>query len=694
VPGRVHADAAPAAWGWRAALTGRLFGPALAILGLCAAVYFPLHAAGFTWDDGYWITGNPLLHRWADLGVIWFQPGKLMQYYPLSVTAYFLQWQSWGSDPIGYHIVSILLQAINAIVLWRILLRLRLRGAWVAAAIFAIEPVAVESVAWVVEQKNLISGLLVLAAVWAWIRFAALDGPPDPSAGQQSAYDWKFYGAASLFYLLALLAKTYVCALPAAILVLTWWKLGRITIKHIIAIAPWFALTAGAGWMAAWRERTGAGAHGAAYHFSISQHLVIAGKDLWFYAGKLLWPHPLLMVYPRWHVHAFTSADLLYPMAAALVAVACLALCKRLGRGLFAAIAIYAIMVSPSLGFVAFAGMVSTFVADHYFYLGSIPLIVLLVQAGDRVLEKLSQRRPDAEKVLISGQRVSDTGPAGGLSVSPLVAAGALVALGAVSFGQCMVYVPPLRIWQHELQYDKQCFKAYEIMAIHEHDHHHFRRELVYCRKANALMHGADPVANYLLGSYYLKQKHDMPKAMVFLRKSLLADPYQAKAIVKLAYCYEQQGNWTMAVNDLNRGLAMMPGSSRLCLAFGLAQSHLGDTSLAIKAYLDAIACNSHNADAYYNLAITLDQQGRWRRAMKEFRGALALNPRLVKAHYFYGQDLLNHGHPHAAIQQFQTVIALSPDQPGVRNLLARALRAAGHPRRAAAVQASRRKNK
>ena len=116
---------------------------------------------------------------------------------------------------------------------------------------------------------------------------------------------------------------------------LTWWKLGRITRKQIVASVPWFIITAGAGWMAAWRERYGAGAHGKLYKFDTFQHLVIAGKDLWFYVEKLFWPHPILMVYPRWHVHGFTTVDILFPMAAAMVAVACFAAQKGCGRGLY-----------------------------------------------------------------------------------------------------------------------------------------------------------------------------------------------------------------------------------------------------------------------------------------------------------------------------------------------------------------------
>ena len=663
----------------------RIVIPVAAISALCLLVYYPLHAAGFIWDDGYWILNDPAMHHWWDLRFVWFDPMTFMQYYPLSVTAYFLQWQLWGSDALGFHTVSFLLQVINAVFLWRILRRLRLRAAWLAAAIFAIHPVVVESVAWVVEQKNLISGFLVLAAVWSWIRFAGLDGPDEQLESGAPVYQWRFFAAALTCYFLAVCAKTFVCALPAAILILTWWKLGRITRKHLVAGVPWFVITAGAGWMAAWRERNGAGAHGNAYHFTLFQHLVIAGKDIWFYVGKLFWPHPILMVYPRWQVHGFTTIDLLYPLTAALVAVGSFALRKRFGRGLFAATAIYAVMVSPALGFVPFAGMTITFVADHYFYLGCISLIVLAVQIGAMAVSKLPV---NSRSRYTQNPTRTSSAPIGAIHfrLSTAVAAGVLAALGLVSYVQCTYYVPPLKIWVHELDYDKQCFKAYEIMAIHELIHHHLNQEFADCQAALKITKGTDPVANELLGSLYLENKHNIPLAMQYFRKSLMADPYQAKIIIKLAHCYQQQGNWKMAVKDLNRGIALMPGSSALYLAFAQAQSHQGNTTLAIKALRDAIACDSHNADARYNLGVILDGSGHWRQAMAEYRKALAINPGLVPAHYFYGLDLLNHAHPAAAVQQFRTVLTLNPGNPSALALLAKALRAAGHPRPAAAT--------
>ena len=324
------------------------------------------------------------------------------------------------------------------------------------------------------------------------------------------------------------------------------------------------------------------------------------------------------------------------------------------------------------------AGMTITFVADHYFYLGCISLIVLLTQAGAMALAKIQAhwQTHESHNAPLATSRPDFAGAFPKLPVAVSVVV--LAVLGAVSYAQCLYYVPPIEIWIHELRYDKQCFKAYETLALHDKAHGHIHRELANCQAALKLTKGTDPLANYMLGSLYLEKQHNIPLAMQYLRNSLMVDSYQAKAIVKLAYCYEQQGNWAMAVKDLQRGIELMRGSSRLYLAYGLAQSHLGHTGLATKAYRDAIACNPHNADARYNLAVLLDQLGHWRQAMQLYRQALELNPQLAQAHYFYGLDLLNHGHPTQAAQQFRTVIALSPGHKSAYHFLAQALKQSG----------------
>ncbi|MDA8375460.1 MAG: tetratricopeptide repeat protein [Planctomycetia bacterium] len=653
----------------------RVILPALALAALCLVVYFPLHRAGFFWDDLYWIVNNPFLRHWSGLVKIWFQPDTFLQYYPLTTTGFLLQWMVWGPHPLGYHVVSLLLQIFNAILLWRLLLRLRFRAAWMMAAIFAIHPVVVESVAWVVEQKNLLSGALVLMAVWAWVRFTALDHSDEGLQRAPPALDWKFYWLATVLYLLALLAKTYVCALPAAILVLTWWKTGRLSTKHILASGPWFGLTVAAGLMAIWRERTGAGAMGSYFHFSIRQHLIIAGKDLWFYPAKLLWPHPILSIYPRWHIRHFSTLDLIYPLAAALVGVVLFAGCRRIGRGPAAAAAIYAIMVSPSLGFFAFSGMSSTFVTDHYFYLGCISLIVLGVQWVDGLLRRTTVPAPSISSTTASHSVRRGVAMAAGCSV--------LLVLGILSFRRSMNYRSVKAIWAQELRYNKDCPAAYDNLGAMALDAGHYQKAIALAEHGYSLAPAMDVVGSGIIGAG-LMHLHKYQQAITWLRRSLGPDPYYPTAIAQIAYCYEQIGNVKMAMKDLHRGLTLMPHSATLLAALGQALERQGQLQSAIAAFQRALHYAPNRPRYHMLLAIALEQTGQWPKAIRQYQAATDMAPDLVQARFLLGRCLLRHGHPQAAISEFQTVIQIAGAYPGAYRLLDKARELASAAQRAA----------
>ena len=159
---------------------------------------------------------------------MWTDFGATQQYYPLLHTAFWVEHQLWGNAAAGYHLVNILLHGLSAVLLLRILRRLEIPGAAFAAALFALHPVHVESVAWISEQKNTLSLVFYLAAALAYLRF---------DEGRRR----KDYLQASGLFVLGLLTKTVVATLPAALLVVFWWKRGRIAGRRDVAPwAPWF----------------------------------------------------------------------------------------------------------------------------------------------------------------------------------------------------------------------------------------------------------------------------------------------------------------------------------------------------------------------------------------------------------------------------------------------------------------------
>src|SRR6185295_4339407 len=192
------ASATPVHPFWRRAL------PALLLLAITVVAYLPVLSAGFIWDDDDYVTQNALLQQPGGLSRIWTEVGATSQYYPLVFTSFWIENKLWGLDPTGYHLTNVLLHALAAILLWRVLLRLRIPGALLAGALFAVHPIHVESVAWITERKNVLSAVFFLAALLLFFRFRP---PGEPSAGWRKRPGTD-YGLALLAFTAALLAKT------------------------------------------------------------------------------------------------------------------------------------------------------------------------------------------------------------------------------------------------------------------------------------------------------------------------------------------------------------------------------------------------------------------------------------------------------------------------------------------------------
>lgn len=348
---------------------------ALALLALFC--YSTSLSGGFLWDDDQYVVENETLTAPEGLKRIWLDPSASPQYYPLVFTSFRLERRLWGLDPAGYRAVNLALHLASALLLWSLLARLGAPWPWFAAALFVAHPVHVESVAWISERKNVLSGALTLGSAWAYLRML------DEEAGPRRAL---LYGASGLMFLGALLSKTVACSLPAAILVALWWKRGRLKAADVVPLAPFFAAGLCFALVTAGLERTHVGAAGADWDLSASHRVLIAGRALWFYLGKLIWPHPLAFIYPRWTVDPAQVWQWAFP-AAALGLLAAL----RARRGALACALYFGGTLVPALGFFDVYPMLFSFVADHFQYLASLGPLALAA-AGLARLEAIKPR--------------------------------------------------------------------------------------------------------------------------------------------------------------------------------------------------------------------------------------------------------------------------------------------------------------
>lgn len=392
--------------------------------------YSPAIRGAFLWDDDDYVSKNELLTASDGLKRIWFSVDSPSQYFPLVYTTFRIEHAIWGLETTGYHVVNILLHLANAFLIYLILRRLKVKGDWLAAAIFALHPVHVESVAWITERKNVLSTLFYLLAVLSWMRFT-----------ERSKY--RYYGLTLGLTALALFAKTTACTLPAALLLVSWVRGEKIDRRKVALMLPVLALGIGMGLVSVWWEVNRQGTTGAEFNFSMVQRILLAGHALWFYLGKLVWPAGLTFSYPRWSVDAGQPVQYVWVLACILAVAAMWIWRRRLGRGPIAAGIFFAASLVPLIGFIPLYTFRYSFVADHYQYVASIGPIAL-VAAG----------------LAAFGERTKS------LETCRYVLSGLVVAvLGVLTWTQAHAYGGPEALWRDVIAKNPSSWLAQNNLA-------------------------------------------------------------------------------------------------------------------------------------------------------------------------------------------------------------------------------------
>jgi len=346
------------------------------LVGMVVAAYGPALSAGFIWDDDDYVTENPLLHAPDGFERIWLSMDAPSQYFPLVYTAFRIEYGLWGLDPFGYHLISVLFHAANALLLWLLLRRLEIAGAWFAAAVFALHPVHVESVAWVAERKNVMSLFFSLASLLAWLRFV------EPRGSSER----RFYLVSLVCYALALSSKVTACTLPAAQLLLLWLRGHSIDRRRIAQIVPFVALGVAMGLVITYWERYHIGTVGDRFTIAPIESFLVATRATWFYLGKLLWPTQLTFSYPKFGIDPHAPIQYIWAIAGAILFVALWCWRHAIGRAPLAAAIFFVAALSPLLGFIPLFTFWYTYVADHYQYVASIGPIVLVSAGATQLL--------------------------------------------------------------------------------------------------------------------------------------------------------------------------------------------------------------------------------------------------------------------------------------------------------------------
>ena len=578
---------------------------AVLLVVLTTLVYIPALRAGFIWDDDDHLTNNPAMLSVGGLRQIWSSLA-VSRYYPLTLMSFWIEHRLWGLRPLPYHAVNIALHAVNALLLWALLRRLRIPGSWLAVAVWAVHPVNVETVAWITELKNTQSEFFFLSAVLLFLRFEDRFQPRD-------------YVLALACGMAAMLSKPSTVILPLVMLLCAWWQSRRWTRNDCWRVMPLVAFGVGMSLLTVVEQRHLIVKEGAPeWTLSAAQRLVLAGRAVWFYAGKLLWPANICFLYPRWELRVDSVVAWLPLIGLALAAGtlwhfrrtnwACAA---TFGLGCFVA------ALLPVLGFLDIYFFQFSYVADHFQYLAGPGLIALVVGAGVTVC-----------------RRAGRLGRAGGVLSGVIV----LLMLAASTWTQAHVYRDMETLWRDTLATNPDAWMAHNNLGI------------------------------------MLLDRGRTKEAVAHFEQALRIKPDYADAHYSLALAFIRSGKVTDAIEQYDRVLEINPNRADAHCDLGLALQQAGRSKEAIDHYQAALRIEPHYAEPHYDWGMALWQSGRFDEAAAQYEQALRIEPDFAEAHGALGAAFQRAGRLAEAVQHYEQALRIKPDYAEAHNNLGNVL--------------------
>jgi Tfp pilus assembly protein PilF len=536
----------------KAGILGAAWFRALVLVAITFLAYAPVWHAGFVWDDETLITDNRLIKAEDGLYRFWFTT-EARDYYPLSSSLAWLEWRCWGNQALGYHVVNVLLHALNVVLVWIILRHLKILGAWLAAAVFAVHPVNVATVAWVSEQKNTLSMLFCLVALLSYLRFDEMGR-------------WQWYVISLGTFLLALLSKSAVAMLPIVLLGCVWWRRGRIQWRDFICSLPFLIFSLILGLATIWFQYHRVLRGSVVRTDGLLGRFAIAGWAPWFYLYKALLPCNLSAVYPRWEIDP--SRWVVYAPAVALVICFTLFWWKRRtwGKPLLFGLGCFVAMLFPVLGLFDQDFYQYSFVADPWQYYSIIAPIALTVAAVTVICRRLSVRQDSL-----------------GRTISVLV----LVALGLATWERSNVYGSEESLWRDTVRKNPEFWMP----------HYNLGTTLLQAGKPEEAINqleqaaqlGPDRAKVHSNLGLALAQDGRLNDAVAQFKQALKINPELFEVHANLGHALMMLGKTTEAIAQWEQALRIEPRSAEINYDLGQALEQSGRIADAIKHYEQAL---------------------------------------------------------------------------------------------------------
>lgn len=565
-------------------------------------IYSPAYHGEWLWDDDQLLLANPTVqHRvssdakaatdsWTTLRQIWFKPDSA-DYFPLFTTALWAQWPFFGTDSTGYHVTTILLHIAGALLLWALLAKMKIPGAWLAGLVFAIHPVCVSSVAWVSETKNTLSLPLFLVACLCWV---SQDDEADRRKRQ-----W-LYALSIVFFLLAMLAKTSVVAFPVITLLYAWWKRGKIARADVLRALPLFVISIALGLVTIsyqWSRAIGpemTPLDGVSTVEGFLSRAAIAGTGILHYLASIIWPLNLVPIYPRLAVDPpqwwmFLAWPLLLAAAWWMWRNRDAEFPPRWGRHAIFAFGFFLLMLAPVLGFVDISYMRVAWFADHFIYVPMIGILAFLCAGAVMFFDRL----PEVTK-------------------PKYFAAGSLVlaALAFVAFRYTNVWSSEDSLWEYTLKHNYDSWMAHNRLGAKKSARGDLDGAHEHFLNAVRLRPNLGETQNNLGSSY-------LTRAQIFRKQgeNAAADEETIAAIGH----FTEACRWSPHVPIFHVNLAN-------------ALTTVGRYKQAGEKYEEILGWDPDNAAMVQNYGIALFQQGRVDESIAQFRRALEIAPDLKDA--------------------------------------------------------------
>ena len=620
----------------------RTFGLGVLGLGLLVAVaYLPTLSNGFVWDDRAFTEAAPVREA-AGIWRIWFAPSDIKgegHYWPLTYTTFWLEHRLWGFWAPGYHGINMLLHFVNVVLIWRLLARLNalpVWGAWTAAALFAVHPVHVEAVAWVIGRKDLLATLFYLGAALAWLR----------SLDAAAARRRRWHLLALALFAASLLCKSIGITLPAALLVHGWWRHGRLTASDAWRTAPFFAVAAAV-----------AAADFVYYEeiiqvdFVFVERLLIAAQAFWFYVGNLLWPANLLPVYPHWPVDLADAMAWAYVLGTLATVPALWFLRTRIGRGALAATLFFALTLSPTLGIVPYGYMQFSFVANRYQYLADVGALALLVGAAAAAINSLGK-----------ASRWPATAAAGARS---LLVSTLLLALGAATWQQAGVYRDEISFFTHVIEGNPKARDAHLNLGLALFNSGEQEKGLAAVR--TSLAQRPDSMKGQYNAGWLLYQLGQWDEALAHYQRALAINANNGVVQYATGLVLAEMGRDEAAAQHYRRTLEVDPQHlpAHLSLASLLANS---DADAAARHAHQALAIKPNHAGAALTLAGIEFNRQRYQASLDFFLAVTEQQRDNARAWSGAGAALYHLGRPAEALRHVDHALALDPSLAEAHN--------------------------